>query len=166
MLFTARCFLMVSAKAARITRRQLDILRQLHEKGHPSEVRSVKVSQHELAGDLKITRQALSNHLRKLRDAGLVRTGRRFIDITSDGIRVLGEEQGDAFVFIKVAPQLRRSSYDNIRKTGVARIFRVTGEIDLIAMVRRADLESFLHKIAKIEGVKETSSHVVLEPLK
>jgi len=42
----------------------------------------------------------------------------------------------------------------------------VTGsELDLIAQVGRAKLDSFLKELAAISGVKKTSAHVILETI-
>lgn len=48
------------------------------------QVRRVKKTQFELAAEIGISRQALSNHLRKFREMGLVSQGREFIDLSED----------------------------------------------------------------------------------
>ena len=50
-------------------------------------IRRVNVSQKTLAETLGITRQALQQHLKHLRNEGLIRTGRGFIDITEKDIQ-------------------------------------------------------------------------------
>ncbi|MHA1713264.1 MAG: Lrp/AsnC family transcriptional regulator [Candidatus Ranarchaeia archaeon] len=150
----------------RITKRQLAILQYLHERGSLSEVRSIRISQDELAVKLKITRQALSNHLRKLRDMDLVRTGRRFIDITEEGLKILGETSENAFVFIRVRPQARTKVYREVQKLKHSIVYRVTGDIDLIALVKRKDLDAFLQNVSEIAGVEGTSAHIVLDQLR
>ncbi|MHA2408323.1 MAG: ArsR family transcriptional regulator, partial [Candidatus Ranarchaeia archaeon] len=54
-----------------LTKRQYAVLQALYEKGTPSKVIGVEISQEQLAKDLNISRQALSNHLRILRDLEL-----------------------------------------------------------------------------------------------
>ena len=70
--------------------RSLRLLRMLLQKGKPATVYTIRIKQSELAKQLGISRQALNVHLRKLRDLGCVRTGRGFIDITEEGLNILG----------------------------------------------------------------------------
>ena len=148
----------------KVTKRQLAILNYIYTNGRPSQVRSMEISQDALAKVLKITRQALSNHLKRLRDLELIRTGRRFIDITEEGLRILGDthDHQDAFVFIKVKPQSRNKVYDSIKKIQTTKVFRVTGDVDLIALVHREKLDDFLKRVSGINGVIKTSAHIVL----
>ena len=94
--------------------RALRLLRMLYEQGEPATTYTVKVKQSELAEQLGISRQALNVHLRKLRDFGCIRTGRGFIDITEEGLRVLGVFVNPAFVFIKISPLRREEAYQKI----------------------------------------------------
>ena len=148
----------------KVTKRQLAILNYIYTNGKPSQVRSMEISQDALARVLKITRQALSNHLKRLRDLDLIRTGRRFINITGEGLRVLGDNQDnqDAFVLVQVKPQSRNKVYDSIKKIHTTKVFRVTGDVDLIALVRRETLDDFLKRVSGINGVVKTSAHIVL----
>ncbi len=155
----------MASYAAKLTDRQFEILKKLYESGKPVRVYSIHKTQKKLADELGITRQALSNHLRRLRELGFVRTGRGFIDLTEKALATLGEEGADAFVFIKVSPQYRDEAYEAIKKIGVSNLYRVTGEIDLIAMLSRTRLDDFLREVSKIKGVTETSAHIVLEEL-
>lgn len=155
----------MTSYVAKLTDRQFEILKKLYESGRPVKVYSIHKTQKRLADELGITRQALSNHLRKLREMGFVRTGRGFIDLTEKALATLGEERADAFVFIKVLPQFRNEAYNAIRKIGVSNLYRVTGEIDLIALLSRTRLDEFLKEVSKIKGVVETSAHIVLEEL-
>ena len=156
----------MQSTTTRITKRQLAILRYLYDRGETTDVLSVPIGQDELANILHITRQALSNHLRKLRDLDLVRTGRRFIDITAKGLKVLNEKFENAFIFITIRPQARTEVYKKIQKFKHSIIYRVTGDIDVIAVVRRKDLNNFLQQVSTIHGVEGTSAHIVLGELK
>ena len=151
----------------KVTKRQLTILNYIYTNGHPSQVRSMEISQDAFAKVLRITRQALSNHLKRLRDLKLIRTGRKFIDITEEGLKIMGEsrERQDAFVFVKVKPQARNKVYDAIKKNHTTTVYRVTGDVDLIALVQREKLDDFLKKVSGINGVIKTSAHIILDQL-
>ncbi|MCS7366236.1 MAG: helix-turn-helix domain-containing protein [archaeon GB-1867-035] len=149
-----------------LTERQRDLLMKLYKSSKSITVLTVPKSQSELARELGITRQALSIHLRKFKEEGLIRTGRGFIDLTEKALKVLKIRSANAFVFIKIQPQLRQIAYEKIKKLSADRLYRVTGEIDLIAIVDQSMLDSFLRSVSKVEGVISTSAHIVIESLK
>jgi len=127
---------------------------------------SVKKTQSQIAKELGITRQALSMHLRRMKELGLLRTGRGFIDLTDKVSEILGLTGREAFVFLKVHPPKRDETYKQLKRLPAFHIYRVTGEIDVIAVVPQEQLEAFLNNVSKVEGVVSTSSHVVIEALK
>ena len=47
----------------------------------------------------------------------------------------------------------------------VERVYRVTGDIDLLVVINQALLDDFLKQVSKIEGVKDTTTYVVIERL-
>ncbi len=145
-----------------ITERQLHILKGLFDNGKIIRVCTVSKTQDQLARELNISRQALSVHLRALKEAGYLRTGRGFLDLTEQALKALGHTGAEAFIFIKINPPNRKTAYDRIQKLDALHLYRVTGDIDLIAHVNRANLEDFLRSISEIEGVLETSAHVIL----
>lgn len=149
-----------------LTDRQIEILRMLFEISEQKSVFTTRKKQIDLANRLSLTRQALNIHLRKLRDAGLIRTGRGFIDLTEDALKVLGLETAEAFVFLKINPPKREFVYEKIRALPALDIYRVTGEIDLVAIVPQAQLDRFLEEVSGIDGVISTSSHVVISSIK
>ncbi|RLE57382.1 MAG: AsnC family transcriptional regulator [Thermoprotei archaeon] len=149
-----------------LTEKQIALLKYLLDKSQPLKVYTVYISQEELAHELGITRQALSTHLRKLKDLGLIRTGREFIDVTERALEVLGLKASDAFVLIKVEPKARGQVYGRLLTFPVEKIYRVTGDIDLIAVLRQSHLNEFLKQISKLEGIISTSTHIVIEELK
>ena len=156
----------MASNVVKITERQLQILKELYNAGKSVKVHTIVLTQNELSESLGITRQALSNHLRKLRDIDFIRTGRGFIDLTNKALEALGESVTEAFVFIQIDPEQRIDAYDRIKALRSQRLFRVTGsELDLIAQVGRAKLDSFLKDLAGIGGVKKTSAHVILETI-
>jgi DNA-binding Lrp family transcriptional regulator len=149
-----------------LTEKSIRILRKLFESSEGTTVFTVKKTQSEIAKELNITRQALNVHLRKLKKEGLIRTGRGFIDITKDALQVLGLGTSDAFVFLKVEPNKREEVYKEIKELPATKIYRVTGEIDLIVLVPQTHLSQFLEKVTTIDGIISTSSHVIVSTLK
>jgi DNA-binding Lrp family transcriptional regulator len=144
----------LASNVVKITERQLQILKELYNAGKSVKVHTIVLTQNELSDSLGITRQALSNHLRKLRDIDFIRTGRGFIDLTNKALEALGESVTEAFVFIQIDPEQRIEAYDKIKSLRSQRLFRVTGsELDLIAQVGRAKLDSFLRDLVGIAGV-------------
>ncbi|MEM4954122.1 MAG: Lrp/AsnC family transcriptional regulator [Candidatus Methanomethylicaceae archaeon] len=149
-----------------ITDRRMQILRMLFNISEENKVFTIKKTQTELAKELNISRQALNIHLRKLKEEGLIRTGRGFIDITNKALKVIGMEGSETFVFLKVVPKKREEVYNKVKELPCSRLYRVTGEIDLIAIVPQIYLNKFLESVASIDGIEKTSSHVVISTLK
>lgn len=149
-----------------LTDRQVQLLRMLYKVSTSTNVFTVKKTQGELAKELSLTRQALNIHLRRLREEGLIRTGRGFIDLTERALQTLGVGTTEAFVFLKIQPSKREYVYERIRKISSSKVFRVTGEIDLVAVVPQARLDQFLESVSGIDGVISTSSHVVISIIK
>ncbi|USS40506.1 Lrp/AsnC family transcriptional regulator [Thermococcus aggregans] len=148
-----------------LTSRQVELLKKLYKEGKTIEVHTVEKTQDEIAEELGITRQALSNHLKALKELGYIRTGRGFIDLTDKALEFLGEKKGDVFIFVRIEPTKRKAVYDAIKKLKVKRVYRVTGDIDLIVEADKTRLDEILEEIASLDGVKETITHVVLETL-
>lgn len=149
-----------------ISDRKLQILRMLFNISEGVTVFTVKKTQTELAKELNISRQALNIHLRELKEEGFIRTGRGFIDITKKALQIMGMEGSEAFVFLKVMPKKREEVYNKVKELPCTKLYRVTGEIDLIAIVPQSHLNRFLESVASIDGVERTSSHVVISTLK
>ncbi|MEM2144211.1 MAG: Lrp/AsnC family transcriptional regulator [Candidatus Jordarchaeaceae archaeon] len=156
---------MTKKEEFKLTEKQIQILKKLYENSKSIRVCTIYKTQTALAKDIGVTRQGLSNHLRKLRDNDFIRTGRGFIDLTSKALGALGESDADAFVFIKVFPQKRVKAYEEIKNAGASRLFRVTGTVDIIAQVSKSKLDRFLKIVSEIDGVEETNAHVVLETI-
>jgi DNA-binding Lrp family transcriptional regulator len=150
----------------RLTERQFQLLEKLYNNAKTTKVYSVNKSQAEIAQELKISRQALSIHLRKLKAAKYVRTGRGFVDITPEGIAALGKSTVEAFVHVKVSPQNRSEAYKVTVDSGANEIYRVTGDTDMIAIVEYNNLDNFLKKVSAVQGVSETKAFVIIEKLK
>jgi len=149
-----------------LTRRTTQLLKTLYERGIATYTYSLRMKQNDLAKQLGISRQALNVHLRKLRNANYVRTGRGFIDVTEKGLNALGISSNPAFVFIKVSPHRRSEVYKKIKELTIQRAFRIAGDVDALIMVERTKLYEILSKLSYIEGVKDTKSYVTIELIK
>ncbi len=146
-----------------VTEKQLSILRRLYRHSRSLKVYSTTLKQETLAKELGISRQALSSHLRELREQGYLRTGRGFIDITDKALAEIGKAGDEAFVLIRVKPSARKKVFNKIKNLSHERIYRVTGNYDIIAVVDVEQLKEFLDGVERLEGIEVTSSHVVIE---
>ncbi|MHC1564473.1 MAG: Lrp/AsnC family transcriptional regulator [Candidatus Hecatellaceae archaeon] len=144
----------------------LKILRMLFDRASFAFSYVVNIDQVTLAKELKITRQALNIHLRKLKSLGLIRTGRGFIEITAKGIKALGFSENIAIVFVKVSPSKRPKVYQMVSKLPVWQAYRVAGEMDLALLIEADKLDEVLKEISGVEGVEQTLSYITIEPLR
>jgi DNA-binding Lrp family transcriptional regulator len=138
----------------------------LYEKGKSTSTYTLRVKQDELSEQLGISRQALNVHLRKLKNAGYVRTGRGFIDVTEKGLNALGVSTTPAFILLKVSPIKRIQVYNQIKEIAVIKAFRIAGEMDAFIIVERENLDEILKKLYAIDGIQDTRSYVTIEVIK
>jgi DNA-binding Lrp family transcriptional regulator len=149
-----------------LTKRSVQLLRMLYEKGQSTTTYTLRVKQDELSTQLGISRQALNVHLRKLKSRGYIRTGRGFVDVTDKGLSALGVSTTPAFILIKVSPVKRIQVYDKIKEIAVSKAFRIAGEVDALLIVERETLDEILKKLYAIDGVQDTRSYVTIETIK
>lgn len=149
-----------------LTKRSVKLLKMLYEKGKSTSTYTLHVKQDELSGQLGISRQALNVHLRKLKNAGYIRTGRGFIDVTEKGLNALGVSTTPAFILLKVSPIKRIQVYNKIKEIAVTRAFRIAGEVDALIIVDRENLDATLKKLYAIDGIQDTRSYVTIEVIK
>ncbi|MCW4023871.1 MAG: Lrp/AsnC family transcriptional regulator [Candidatus Bathyarchaeota archaeon] len=149
-----------------LTKRSIQLLKTLYEKGKSTSTYTLKVKQDELSDQLGVSRQALNVHLRKLKNSGYIRTGRGFIDVTDKGLAALSISTTPAFIFLKISPIKRIQVYEQIRALNVSRAFRVAGEVDALIMVERENLDEILKKLYAIDGIEDTRSYVTIEVIK
>jgi DNA-binding Lrp family transcriptional regulator len=149
-----------------LTKRSIQLLKMLYDKGKSTSTYTLHVKQDELSEQLGISRQALNVHLRKLKNMGYIRTGRGFIDVTEKGLNALGVSTTPAFILIKVSPIKRIQVYDKIRELAVSRAFRIAGEVDALIIVEREKLDEILKKLYAIDGIQDTRSYVTIETIK
>ncbi len=148
-----------------LTKRSIQLLKTLYEKGKSTNTYTLRVKQDELSSQLGVSRQALNVHLRKLKNRGYIRTGRGFIDVTDKGLNALGVSTTPAFILLKVAPIKRIHVYDQIRELAVSRAFRIAGEVDALIIVERDNLDEVLKKLYNIDGIEDTRSYVTIEEI-
>lgn len=149
-----------------LTKRSVKLLRTLYEKGKSTNIYTLRLKQEEISAQLGISRQALSVHLRKLKNRGYIRTGRGFIDVTDKGLSALGVSTAPAFILIKVLPIKRIHVYDKIKEVAGTRAFRIAGEVDALLIVERENLDEILKRLYSIDGIQDTRSYVTIEPIK
>ena len=138
----------------------------LYGKGRSTNTYTLRVKQDELSEQLGISRQALNMHLRKLKKAGYIRTGRGFIDVTERGLSALGVSTTPAFILLKVSPIKRIQVYNQIGEIAVMRAFRIAGEVDALIIVERENLDETLKKLYAIDGIQDTRSYVTIEVIR
>ncbi|MGA3191080.1 MAG: Lrp/AsnC family transcriptional regulator [Candidatus Bathyarchaeia archaeon] len=149
-----------------LTRRSMQLLRMLYERGEATSTYTLRLKQDELAKQLGISRQALNVHLRKLRDLRYIRTGRGFIDVTDRGLSALGISSTPAFILIKVSPLKRSYVYEKVKELAVQRAFRIAGDVDALAVVDREKLDEVLKKLSSVDGIQDTKSYVTIEVIR
>jgi len=149
-----------------LTRRSMQLLSLLYQKGEPTNAYTLRLKQDVLAKQLGISRQALNVHLRKLRDLDYIRTGRGFIDVTERGLNALGISSVPAFVLIKVSPLKRSHAYQKIKELSIQRAFRIAGDMDALAVVEREKLDEVLSELSTVDGILDTKSYVTIETIR
>ena len=149
-----------------LTKRSVQLLRTLYEKGKSTSTYTLRLKQDELSALLGISRQALNMHLRKLKNRGYIRTGRGFIDVTDKGLNALGVSTTPAFILIKISPIKRIQVYEKIKEVAVSKAFRIAGEVDALIIVERENLDAILKKLYAIDGIQDTRSYVTIETIK
>ena len=149
-----------------LTKRSVQLLKTLYLKGKSTTAYTLRVKQDELSDQLAISRQALNVHLRKLKNAGYIRTGRGFIDVTEKGLNALGVSTAPAFILLKVSPMKRIHVYERIQELAVTRAFRIAGEVDALIIVERENLDEILKKLYAVDGIEDTRSYVTIETIK
>ena len=140
--------------------KSLQILKLLSQSGYRRMVYTVDVEQSALARELHITRQALSSHFKKLRESGLVQIGRGFVNVTEDGLKILGYRKDPAIVIVRILPQNRAEAIEKIKALPAIEIFRVAGDADAVVIVEQDKLDHVLGMLAGIDGIVDTKSLV------
>jgi DNA-binding Lrp family transcriptional regulator len=150
----------------RLTKKTLKVLRLLCESGNPSTVLSSSITQRDLARKLHVTRQALSVHITRLADAGLIQSGRGFINVTENGLKATGYHHNPAILMVRVAPQNQREAYEKIKRIHAFEIFRVAGDADFTLVVDQRELDKVLQDLYGIPGIIETKSVIATETVR
>ena len=149
-----------------LTKRSIQLLRMIFEKGASTNTYTLRVKQDELSKQLGVSRQALNVHLRKLKSSEYIRTGRGFLDVTEKGLNAIGISTIPAFILIKVSPIKRIQVYEKIRELSISRAFRIAGDVDALIMVERENMDETLKRLYAIDGIQDTRSYVTIETIK
>jgi len=142
------------------TSKSLQILKLLLDNGYRKTVYSMPIGQAQLGKELQITRQALSLHLKKLREFGLIQVGRGFINVTEEGLEAVGYRREPVIVNVRILPQKRSEAIQKINELPANEIFRVTGDVDIVLIVEQETLDQVLEALSHIDGVVDTKSLV------
>ena len=142
--------------------KSLQILELVFKKGNRKTIYSARIGQADLACALHITRQALNQHLKKLRESGLAQVGRGFINVTEDGLRALGYRKDPVIITLRVSPQRRSDAFEKMKSLPAIEIFRVAGDADVVLIVEQHMLEQVLETLSEIDGILETKSLVAM----
>mgnify|MGYP001770628055 CR=1 FL=1 len=157
---------MATAEELRLTDRQVQILQHLLQRAQPMRVYTVYGDQDEIARELGMTRQALAIHLKRLKELGLVRTGREFVDVTEKAVKFLKGQSNDVIVLVKVEPRYRDKVYDFSKKLPIEKALRLAGEYDLAVITQETVLDKVLDALNNLEGVKETKTFISIGAIK
>jgi len=142
--------------------KSLQILELVFKKGNRKTVYSARIAQADLACALHITRQALNQHLKKLRESGYAQVGRGFINVTEDGLRALGYRKDPVIITVRVSPQRRSDAFEKMKSLPAIEVFRVAGDADVVLIVEQHTLEQVLETLSDIDGILETKSLVAM----
>ena len=147
----------------RLTKKSMKVLRLLCESGNPTTILASSINQQDLARKLHVTRQALSVHIGRLSEAGLIQVGRGFINVTENGLKATGYRNNPVILSVRVAPRYQLEAYEKIKRIHASEIFRVSGDADFALILEQSDLDKVLKDLYAIEGVLETRSLVATE---
>jgi len=150
----------------RLTKKTVKVLRLLCEGGNPTTVLASRITQRDLARKLHVTRQALSVHITRLADAGLIQSGRGFINVTENGLKATGYQHNPAILIVRVTPQNQREAYEKIKRIRAFQTFRVAGDADFALVVDQRDLDKVLQDLYAIPGIIETRSLIATETVR
>jgi len=149
-----------------LTRKTFQLLRMLMENGNRKTVYSYSSNQRDLARVFNVTRQALSIHVKRLRELGMVQVGRGFVNVTESGLRAAGYNTNPVIVTVRLSPQKRLEIFKRVSDLPAVEIFRVTGEMDIVLVVEQEKLDEVLGALDQTDGVLETKSLVSIETMK
>lgn len=150
----------------KLTDRQYQLLNHLLQRAQPMRVYTVYGDQDEIARELGMTRQALAIHLKRLKELGLVRTGREFVDITEKAVKLLKGQSSDVIILVRIEPKYRDKVYDAAKKLPIEKALRLAGDYDLAIITQETVLDKVLDAINNMEGVKETKTFISIGAVK
>ncbi len=149
-----------------LTRKSFQLLKMLWENGNRKTVYCFYGKQTEIARKWHVTRQALSIHFKRLRESGMVQTGRGFVNVTEEGLRAIGYNSNPVIVMVSISPQKRLEVFATVKALPAVQVFRVTGDVDVVLILEQDKLDETLATLGSTEGVVETKSLVSIEAIK
>jgi hypothetical protein len=63
-------------------------------------------------------------------------------------------------------PVRRIHVYDRLKELAITRAFRIAGEVDVLIILERDNLNNILTQLCAVEGIEDTISYVPIETLK
>ncbi len=137
----------------RLTEKQKEVLSYFERNSERCSTKMVTGKQEEFAKDFGITRQALGNHIRALKDKGYIRTGRGFINITEDGLAALGKNGSR-----KVVVLVKISQTNNLEKymDYPGEVSYLIGDYDVMIETKDDQLNKVTAKLKKDSFVEES----------
>lgn len=151
---------------SKLTDRQYQLIHHLLQRAQPMRVYTVYGDQDEIARELGMTRQALAIHLKRLKELGLVRTGREFVDITEKAVKHLKGQSNDVIILVKIEPKYRDKAYQDVKKLPIEKALRLAGDFDMAVITQETVLDKVLDAINNMEGVRETKTFISIGVVK
>ena len=150
----------------RLTKKSLHVLRLLCQNGDRRTILTSELTQPELARKLRITRQALSIHVKRLTELGFVQVGRGFMNVTEKGLKAVGQNWNPVILIVRVAPQNQLGALEKIKKLPASQTFRVAGDADFAILIEQGNLDQVLSSLYAIEGVIETKTLIATDTIR
>ena len=153
---------MVEEQSVPLSKSEHRLLTFLRKNAESEYVYRVDLKQAELAEILGISRQALSVKLRPLIERKVIRTGRGFIEITENGLSVIGQYGKPVFIMVKVEPTKRKEVYAKVGEAEMGKVDKVSGDVDLILQIDGGAAAIVLDFISGLDGVISTKTYFTL----
>ncbi|MBP1450157.1 MAG: Lrp/AsnC family transcriptional regulator [Thermoproteus sp.] len=150
----------------KLSNRGVQILQHLLQKAQPMLVYTVNGGQDEIARSFGMSRQAVAIRLKQLKKAGLVRTGRKFVDVTEKAVKYLKGQGKEAIVLAKIEPRYREKVYELVKSLPIERALRMSGDYDLAIIAEEKALNEIVAALNNAEGIREVEAFVSIGVIK
>lgn len=126
-----------------LTRKQKEVLEFLEKNSEKCNTKTVTGNQKEIAKKFGVTRQAFSNHIRVLKEKGLVRTGRGFINITEKGLNAVNGNKNREIIILAQTKAQTQFHEEDFPGT----VSYLAGEFDLMIETTESKLGMAISKL-------------------